>query len=96
MRSSSACSWSVAGDGHTWKPRQPRLTAHSTWARSAATRASEVVPLGVLTVAVCSQSGRLLGTRFWKNDEPPAPSGKRWRSTGRPPMAAISGCSTAW
>ncbi len=64
MRSSSACSWSSACEGQTWKPMQPRLTAQMTWARSAATSASEVVPFGVLTTAVCSQSGRTSGTRF--------------------------------
>ena len=29
MRSSSACSGSSASDGHTWKPRHPRFTAHA-------------------------------------------------------------------
>jgi hypothetical protein len=72
------------------------FTAHSTWARSATTRAREVVPFGVDTIVVSTHSGRLSGTRFWKNDEPPAPFGKRCRSTGRPPMAASSGASTAW
>ena len=72
------------------------FTAHSTWARSAVTRACDVVPLGVLTTLVSSQSGRTSGTRFWKNDDPPAPLGKRWSSTGRPPMAAMSGPSTDW
>ena len=46
-----------------------------TWATSAMTRALEVVPLGVATTAVSSQSGAPAGTRFWKNDLPPAPSG---------------------
>ena len=72
------------------------LTAHSTWARSAATRARDVVPLGVDTMLVASQSGLLSGTRFWKNDEPDAPLGKRCMSTGRPPMAARRGPSTDW
>ena len=70
MRSSSACSGSAARFGHTWKPRQPRFTAHTTCARSAATSAREVVPFGVLTIVVSSQSGASSGTRFWKNDEP--------------------------
>ena len=35
MRSSSAWSGSAARLGQTWKPRQPRLTAQTTWARSA-------------------------------------------------------------
>ena len=61
--------------GHTWNPRQPRFTPHSRWARSAATRASLVVPFGVDTTVVVSQSGADFGTRFWKNDFPPAPSG---------------------
>ena len=29
-----------------------------------------MVPFGVLTIVVSSQSGALSGTRFWKNDEP--------------------------
>ena len=40
MRSSSACSSSAARLGHTWKPRQPRFTAQTMCARSAATSAS--------------------------------------------------------
>jgi len=40
---------------------------------SAATRACDVVPFGVDTVVVCSQSGAFLGTRFWKNDGPAGP-----------------------
>ena len=53
-----------------------------------------MVPLGVDTVVVCSHSGAFLGTRFWKNDGPAAPSGNRWSSTGRPPMVRISGSAT--
>ena len=53
------------------------------------------MPLGVETIVVCSQSGAFSGTRFWKNDEPPAPLGKRCISTGRPPIARSSGASTA-
>ena len=30
----------------------------------------DVVPFGVLTIVVSSQSGAFSGTRFWKNDEP--------------------------
>ena len=75
MRSSSACSGSSARYGHTWKPRQPRLTAQARWATSATTSAREGVPFGVCTVVVCSQSGAFAGTRFWKNDGPPAPFG---------------------
>ena len=75
MRSSSAWSASSARYGQTWKPRQPRFTAHARWATSATTSAREGVPLGVCTVVVCSHSGALAGTRFWKNDEPPAPFG---------------------
>ena len=65
-------------------------------ARSAATSARDVVPFGVLTIVVSSQSGASSGTRFWKNDEPPAPCGKRCISTGRPPIARSNGASTAW
>ena len=57
--------------------------------------AFDVVPLGVLTTVVCSHFGMLLGTRFWKNELPLAPSGNRWRSTGRPPIAASKGSRTA-
>ena len=34
-----------------------------------------MVPLGVETTVVVSQSGADFGTRFWKNDLPLAPSG---------------------
>ena len=95
MRSSSAWSRSAAFDGQTWKPRQPRFTAHTTWAMSSITSASDSVPFGVDTTAVASQSGRLSGTRFWKNDFPLAPFGNRCSSTGRPPMASRIGPSTA-
>ena len=64
------------------------------WARSAATNAREVVPLGVLTTDVSNQSGASFGTRFWKNDDPSTPFGKRCISTGRPRIAAMSSCST--
>ena len=40
---------------------------------SASTSAREVVPFGVLTIVVCSQSGLDSGTRFWKNELPSAP-----------------------
>ena len=95
MRSSSAWSGSAAVKGHTWKPRQARLTAHKTWAMSAITKASEGVPLGVNTCVVSSHAGRFSGTRFWKNELPPTPFGKRWSRTGRPPIASIRGPSTA-
>ena len=71
------------------------MTAHATWARSAATSARDGVPLTVSTVVVSSHSGALSGTRFWKKDGPPAPFGKRCMSTGRPPIARISGSATA-
>ena len=95
MRSSSACASSDARFGHTWNPRQPRFTAQTTCARSAATSALDVVPFGVLTTEVSSHSGASLGTRFWKNDDPPTPFGKRCISTGRPRIAPMSACSTA-
>ena len=72
------------------------LTAHSTCARSTATSALEVVPFGVDTTVVVSHGSAAVGaTRFWKNDGPVAPCGNRCSSTGRPPMAAISGSATA-
>ena len=61
--------------GHTWNPRHPRFTPQITWAMSAATSASLVVPLGVATCVVVSQDGADFGTRFWKKDFPSAPSG---------------------
>ena len=76
IRSSSACSGSSAGVGHAWKPRQPRFTAHRTWARSAATSASDSVPFGGRDRRGLRAIGRASsGTRFWKNDLPQAPSG---------------------
>jgi hypothetical protein len=71
------------------------LTAQIRWATSAATMARDGVPLTVWTVVVSSQSGASLGTRFWKNDGPPAPSGNRCMRVGRPPMARMIGSSTA-
>ena len=71
------------------------LTAQRMWARSSLTRALDVVPLGVLTTMVVSQSGAPLGTRFWKNDFPLAPSGKRCMRVGRPAIVRISGSATA-
>ena len=44
-------------------------------AMSAATSASLVVPLGVETSMVVSHGGAVLGTRFWNQDLPLAPSG---------------------
>ena len=44
---------------------------------SAITMAREVVPFGVETMVVCSQSGALSGMRFWKKLEPVTPFGKR-------------------
>ena len=46
------------------------MAAHSTWAMSAITIARDVVPFGVDTIVVCSQSGALSGIRFWKKFEP--------------------------
>src|SRR5690606_40991566 len=70
MRSSSACAGSAAVTGQTWKPRQPRFTAHSTCARSAATSAFEVVPFGVDTTVVVTHGSAAVGaTRFWKNED---------------------------
>ena len=71
------------------------FTAQATCARSSSTMAFDVVPLGVLIVVVRSQSGAPWGTRFWKNDFAPTPSGKRWSSVGRPPTARRKGSSTA-
>ena len=71
------------------------MTAQATCATSAATSARDGVPLTVWTVVVSSHSGAPSGTRFWKNDGPPAPFGNRCMSTGRPPIARISGSATA-
>ena len=54
-----------------------------------------MVPLGVVTTVVCSQSGAPEGTRFWKKDLPPAPSGNRWSMAGRPKAVTASGPATA-
>ena len=71
------------------------MTAQATCATSAITSARDGVPLTVCTVVVSSHAGAVSGTRFWKNDGPPAPWGKRCMSTGRPPMARSSGSATA-
>ena len=57
--------------------------------------AFDSVPLGVETVVVSSHFGAFFGTRFWKNELPPAPDGNRCSMTGRPPMVASSGARTA-
>jgi hypothetical protein len=62
---------------------------------SAITIAREVVPFGVDTVVVRSQSGAVAGMRFWKNEGPVAPSGNRWSSVGRSRTVRISGSATA-
>jgi hypothetical protein len=51
----------------------------------------DVVPLGVLTIVVCSHSGAFSGTRFWKKLVPVAPFGNRCRRSGRPPIVRSSG-----
>ena len=52
-------------------------------------------PVGGADDVVWSQSGASFGTRFWKKFVPPAPSGNRCSSTGRPPMVAMTGSRTA-
>ena len=86
------------------EPEAAQVTAHSTWARSAVTRACDVVPLGVETIVVSSQSGAESGTRFWKNDD----RSRRWGSAGagravahgaherRPRRPRSSGRGRAW
>ena len=86
-RSSSATSASSPTYGQTWNPRHARLTAQTTWARSARTSAREVVPFGVETIAVSSHSGAFSGTRFWKNDDPLGPVRKALHER-RPPARA--------
>ena len=71
------------------------MTAQTTCAMSASTSAREVVPFGVLTIVVCSHSGAVSGTRFWKNELPSAPFGKRCMRVGRPPHARSNGSETA-
>ena len=88
-------STSGACDGQTWNPRHPRFTAHATCPTSATTIAFDSVPFGVDTVVVSSHSGAFFGTRFWKNESPPAPSRNRCSITGRPPIVASSGSRTA-
>ena len=93
MRSSSACSGSSARYGHEWNPRQPEVDRPQRRGRCRRSRARrDVVPFGVLTRSSSPASrARFSGTRFWKNDVPPAPLGKRCSSTGRSPIARISG-----
>ena len=62
---------------------------------SAMTKAFDGVPYGVRMTVVVSHSGAPAGMRFWKNDLPPAPSGKRCSMTGRSRMARITVGSTA-
>jgi len=71
------------------------FTAQAMWARSAATSALLIVPLGVATTVVCNQSGASAGIRFWKNDVPAAPSGNRCSRTGRPRIVRMNGSPTA-
>ena len=49
-----------------------------------------MVPLGVLTIVVLNQSGALSGMRFWKNELPDDPFGKRCSSTGRLRIARMT------
>ena len=98
MRSSSACSGSSA----VVRPRRgsrgsPGSPPTATWARSATTRALDVVPLGVVTIVVCSQSGapcrhplleeRLAGRARWEalhqRRAPPAHRRSSGSSTAR-------------
>ena len=69
--------------------------AHTTCARSPMTSARDCVPFGVLTVVVSSHSGADSGIRFWKNELPPTPFGKRCSSTGRPPIDRMIGSPIA-
>ena len=94
-RSSSASSGAAVRYGQGWNPRQPWFAAHSTWAMSAITIARDVVPLGVDTIVVRSHSGADSGMRFWKNDFPAAPFGKRCSSVGRSRTVRIRGRPTA-
>ena len=52
-------------------------------------------PDGKCTVAVCSQSGRFSGTRFWKKASPVIPSFQRFITVGRSrsPRTAASATS---
>ena len=59
---------------------------------SAITMARDVVPFGVDTIVVCSQSGALSGIRFWKKLEPVTPFGNRCSSVGRSRTVRMIGC----
>jgi len=59
------------------------------------TSALDVVPFGVETSIVWSQSGAPLGTRFWKKEFPSAPSGNLCSIAGRPDVARMIGSATA-
>ena len=83
MRSSSGCSRSAVRTGHEWKPRQPEVDRPQEVGQIGDDEGARRRPVRRATRWwSCSQSGRCSGTRFWKNDEPPAPFGNRCSSTG--------------
>jgi hypothetical protein len=77
------------------KSTTPRLTAQARCAASFATSSVAVRPLGKVKVAVCSQSGAPLGTRFWKKNSPLTPSTKRFIVPGRSRSWFTAASSTA-
>ena len=72
----------LVGDVDVGRVRRPDVEARGTRGspptrrdrRRPTTIAFDSVPFGVDTVVVSSHSGAFFGTRFWKNESPPAPS----------------------
>jgi hypothetical protein len=61
----------------------PRFTAQTTCAASLATSSSAVRPDGNATVAVCSHSGIVFGTRFCQIGSSMIPLTNRFMTVGR-------------
>jgi hypothetical protein len=60
-----------------------RFVAQIRCAASLGTSSVAVRPDGKLSVVLCSHSGALGGTRFWKKKSPVIPSRQRLRTVGR-------------
>jgi hypothetical protein len=82
-RSSSGWSRSARREGCGLKSMTPRFTAQTRCAASLATSSSAVRPDGNATVAVCSHSGMLFGTRFCQIGSSRIPFTKRFITVGR-------------
>ena len=86
----------IAAQTMVWALAFPAIREISRRRRTPeAARSREVVPFGVVTIAVSSHSGTSFGTRFWKNELPSAPLGKRCMRVGRPAFVRRNGSATA-